>query len=274
MPPADYQVQSLTRAVSLLRAFTPEEASLTLGDLSRRTGLPRSTVHRLVVNLVQLGLLSRDPVGERYRPGLLLARLGNLALSRHQIRDVARPIMERLVHASGESSQLAALDGSVAVYIERVESDRHKLTLTHRLGDQVPLHSAGTGKCLLAFTDPAQVSRLLPCGPLPAYTVRTITDPKALLAHLADIRARGYSVDSGECEPGLTSIAAPVWDAANDLVASLCVAGPSERILAGRRDELTTLVRTAADDISIALGADLTSRRPAAASTSTKEKAG
>lgn len=262
MPSADYEVQSLTRAVSLLQTFTPEEASLTIGELSRRTGLPRSTVHRLVVNLVQLGLLSRDPITERYRPGLLLARLGNIALSQHQIRDVARPIMERLVHASGEASQLAALDGSVAVYIERVESDRHKLTLTHRLGDQVPLHSAGTGKCLLAFTDPAQARRLLPRGPLPAFTPRTLVDRDALLAHLAEIREAGYSIDSGESEPGLTSIAAPVWDAANLLVASLCVAGPSERILAERRDELTMLVRTAADDISTALGADLTRSMP------------
>src|SRR5678816_2214996 len=67
MPTPDYQVQSLTRAVALLRTFTPAEPSLTMGELSRRTGLPRSTVHRLVVNLVQLSLLSRDPLTERYR---------------------------------------------------------------------------------------------------------------------------------------------------------------------------------------------------------------
>jgi DNA-binding IclR family transcriptional regulator len=253
----DYQVQSLGRAVAILQTFSMAEPSLTIGELSRRTGLPRSTVHRLVVNLMQLGLLSRDPVTDQYRPGLLLARLGGIAVSQHQIRDVARPIMEQLVQASGEASQLAVLECGVAVYIERVESQRHRLTLTHRVGDQVPLHSAGTGKCLLAFVDPGEVAALLPPGPLPAYTARTITDRRALMAHLDEIRARGFSIDSGESEPGLTSIAAPVWDVTNRLVAALCLAGPSERILLDRLDEFTRLVGKAADDISAALGADL-----------------
>lgn len=255
----DYQVQSLGRAVAILQTFSLDDPSLTIGEMSRRTGLPRSTVHRLVVNLVQLGLLSRDPITDQYRPGLMLARLGSVAISQHQIRDVARPIMERLVQTSGEASQLAVLERGVAVYIERVESQRHKLTLTHRVGDRVPLHGAGTGKCLLAFVGPDEVDGLLPRGPLPAYTVRTITDRRALLEHLAEIRARGYSIDSGEVELGLTSIAAPVWDVTNRLVAALCLAGPSERILLDRLDELTALARRAADDISTALGADLAS---------------
>jgi DNA-binding IclR family transcriptional regulator len=188
-----------------------------------------------------------------------------IALSQHRLRDVARPIMARLVRDSGEASQLAALDRGIALYVERVESDRHMLTLAHRLGDQVPLHSAGTGKCLLAFSDPAQVRELLPGDPLPAYTSRTIVRVEALLAHLDEIRARGYSIDSGESEPGLASIAAPVWDVTHQLVAALCVAGPSERLLAERRDELTRLVRAAADDISVALGADPVSRGTAGA---------
>jgi len=257
MAASNYEVQSLIRAVALLEAFSPEAASLTIGDLSRRTSLPRSTVHRLVVNLVRLGLLTRDPLTDRYRLGLMLARLGNVALGQRQIRDVARPIMERLVRATGESSQLAELDGELAIYTEKVESDRHKLSTTHRVGDRVPLHSGGTGKCLLAFLEPAYARRILGSAPLPRYTDRTLTEPDALMTHLAEIRARGFSVDNGETEAGLASIAAPVWDATGHLVGTLCVAGPSERILAERKDELARQVQAAADQISAALGVDL-----------------
>src|SRR5688572_22109289 len=99
--------------------------------MSRRTALPRSTVHRLVVNLVRLGLLARDPVNDRYRLGLMLARLGNVALSRRHVGTVARPVMERLVHLSGESSMMATLDGRVAVYTDKVESERHRLSINN-----------------------------------------------------------------------------------------------------------------------------------------------
>ncbi len=256
MPAPDYQVQSLARAAALLRAFSMEEPLLTIGELSARTNLPRSTVHRLVVNLVHLGLLARDPISDKYRPGLMLARLGNLALGRRHLRDLARPVMERLVRHSGESSVLAAIDGDVAVYVEKAESERRSLSITSRIGDLVPLHCTGTGKCLLAFMNPDEAIRLLRSNGLPRRTGRTITDLEAMLDHLAEIRARGYAVDGGESEEGLASIAAPVWDAANRLAGALCVAGPSERVLAEEGGALAAMVQAAAEEISKTLGAD------------------
>jgi IclR family acetate operon transcriptional repressor len=252
----DYQVQSLARAVALLQTFSVERPTQTIGEMSRRTALPRSTVHRLVVNLVRLGLLARDPVNDRYRLGLMLARLGNVALSRRHVGTVARPVMERLVHLSGESSMMATLDGRVAVYTDKVESERHRLSINNRIGDLVPMHCTGTGKCLLAFMNPDEVLRVLKVSGLPRRTARTLTDLPALLHDLAEIRSRGYSIDRGESEEGLTSIAAPIWDAAGTLVGTVCVAGPSERILAESHDKLAALVRAAGAEISRGLGAD------------------
>jgi IclR family transcriptional regulator, KDG regulon repressor len=253
VPAATYAVQSLERAVSLLMCFSVGEPELTIGDLARRSSLPRSTVHRLVVNLVRLGFLTRDPLTERYRLGLLLAELGTIALSRTGLREKARPIMQRLADDTGEVSCLAVLEHDRAVYIEVVEG-RHGLRLRAAVGGVAQLHTSATGTMLLAHLPEADVRRIAAQTNLPGFTPRTIRRIEPLLERLADIRRRGFSIDNGESEEGLTGVAAPVRFAGGDVQAALVIAGPAERILGDDPARMGQVVVAAANEISALLG--------------------
>jgi IclR family KDG regulon transcriptional repressor len=253
LPSSTYAVQSLERAASLLRSFTAAEPELSIGDLARRSNLPRSTVHRLVVNLMRLGFLARDPRSERYRLGLLLAELGTIALSRMGLREKARPFMERLAEQTGEVVCLAVIERNRSMYVEVVEG-RHGLRLRATVGSSAPLHASATGTVLLAYMAEAEVRRLAAETGLPKLTARTITQIAPLLERLAAIRARGFSIDEGESEEGLTGLAAPVRTPDGAVVAALVIAGPSARIIAEEGRRWARVVVAAADEISAALG--------------------
>jgi DNA-binding IclR family transcriptional regulator len=250
--PPTYAVQSLERAASLLRSFSPADPELTIGDLARRTNLPRSTVHRLVVNLTRLGFLARDARTERYRLGLLLAELGTIALSRMGLREKARPIMERLADQTGEVLCLAVPERNRSVYVEVVEG-RHGLRLRATVGSTAPLHASATGTVLLAHMPEAEVRRIAAQAGLPQLTARTITQIEPLLERLEAIRSRGFSIDEGESEDGLTGLAAPVRSPGGAVVAALVIAGPGTRVLADHGQRWASLLVAAADEISVAL---------------------
>src|SRR6266545_4248287 len=168
-PPATYNVQSLERAAALLNCFSASEPELTIGELARRSHLPRSTVHRLVVNLVRLGFLARDQQSDRYRLGLLLAELGTIALSRMGLREKARPIMDRLADETGEVVCLAVLEQNRSVYVEVVEG-HHGLRLRATVGSVAPLHASATGTVLLAYMPEAEVRGIAAETGLPKLT--------------------------------------------------------------------------------------------------------
>jgi DNA-binding IclR family transcriptional regulator len=253
VPAVTYAVQSLERAASLLMCFSVAEPELSIGDLARRSSLPRSTVHRLVVNLVRLGFLTRDPRTERYRLGLLLAELGTIALSRMGLREIARPIMARLADETGEVACLAVLEHNRAVYIDVVEG-RHGLQLRAAVGGVAQLHTSATGTMLLAHLSEAEVRRIAVQTNLPRFTPRTITKIEPLLERLAEIRRRGFSIDNGESEEGLTGLAAPVRSASGEVQAALVIAGPAERILGDDPARMAHVVVAAANEISALVG--------------------
>ena len=253
MPVATYNVQSLERAAALLRSFSANDPELTIGELARRSNLPRSTVHRLVVNLVRLGFLSRNPRTDRYRLGLLLAELGAIALSRMGLREKARPIMQRLAEQTGEVVCLAVLENNRSVYVEVVEG-HHGLRLRATFGSVAPLHSSATGTMLLAHLPEVDVRRFAVLTGLPRLTSRTITTVEPLLKRLSDVRARGYSIDDGETEEGLTGLAAPVRGPGGVVEAALVIAGPGTRVLAEHGRRWAPVVVAAADEISASLG--------------------
>jgi DNA-binding IclR family transcriptional regulator len=250
---ATYAVQSLERAASLLTSFTLAQPELTIGDLARRSKLPRSTVHRLAVNLARLGFLTRDARSDRYRLGLLFAELGSVALSRMGLRETARPIMTRLAEQTGEVVCLAVLEQDRSVYVEVIEG-RHGLRLRATVGSHAPIHSSATGTLLLAYQPEAEVRRISARTGLPRLTGKTITSLAPLLERLAEIRARGYSLDFGETEEGLTGLAAPVRSSDGTVEAALVIAGPAPRVLAENGRRWAPVVVAAANDISAALG--------------------
>jgi DNA-binding IclR family transcriptional regulator len=245
-------IQSVQRAVTLLKAFESGPSELGVSELSRKAQLHKSTASRLLATLEREGLLERVPGTEKYRLGFLLVRLAGQVAHFGDVRQAARPELIALAEHSRETVHLAVIDGAEVINVDQVAGP-HIVGLSNWIGRKTPLHCAANGKALLAFQPAATIERVL-AGPLPRFTERTITDPAWLRAELEEVRRRGYAVALGEIEEGLNAVAAPVRDADGQVVAAVSVSGPAYRVLAKQVAELGALTVEAADKISARMG--------------------
>jgi DNA-binding IclR family transcriptional regulator len=249
-----------SRLLQVLGAFSAEHLHLSLSEISRRTGLPLTTAHRFAGELLAWGALERDARG-RYRVGLRLWEVAALAPRGLGLREIAMPFLEDLYEATHENVQLAVLDGDDVVYVERI-SGRNAVRVHTRVGGRWPAHTTGVGLVLLAYAPAGEQERYL-AGPLaacPAFTARTITDPGRLRRELAEVRRQGLAVSDGQITLDALSVAAPVRDAAGEVVAALSIVVTSGTIGPAT---LAPAVR------STALGISRAMRRPEAGHLST-----
>jgi DNA-binding IclR family transcriptional regulator len=193
----------LARGVLLLRACGDSGTALTLAELALRTGLPKPTAHRLIGELVRLGLVERTPDGS-YRIDLGLFVLGQSAPSVRELRDAALPYLGDLHEATHENVHLAVPDGTDTLFLEKV-TGRRATPIVSRTGGRLPAHCTATGKVFLA-QDPRPPHRTLR-----RLTPRTLVLPGQLARDLALTRARGYGVNLEEAEIGVSAVAAPIY---------------------------------------------------------------
>ncbi|GAA3461582.1 IclR family transcriptional regulator [Saccharothrix longispora] len=237
----------LDRAFSLLSVFSADRPAVTLSELSRHTGLPLSTTHRLVASLVDLRALERGADG-RYSVGLRLLELGVLSPGSLDLRDRAVPFLEDLCEVTRHNVQLAVRDGAEVVYVERI-SARDAVNVVTRVGSRMPLHCTGVGLVLLAHA-PADVREAVLAAPLRRFTPRTVTSPGPLREALARARRDGYAISDRQIELITYSVAAPVRGPGGDVVASVSAVVPTGT----RTDTVVPAVRTCGLAISRALG--------------------
>src|SRR6185312_14254457 len=190
----------LARAAALLDAFDDEHRELTLAALVGRSGLPRSTAHRMAAQMVALGWL--DKHGGRYRIGNRLFALSGLAPVRHTLREAVLPFLQDLYEATRTTVQLGVLDGDRVLIVEKITGHRRMPMLT-QVGGQIPAYCSS-----LAHSDADTVDAVL-AGELPARTPRTLTDPDAIRREIATVRERGYAHDFEEGNAGVSCIGAP-----------------------------------------------------------------
>ncbi|MEU4650135.1 IclR family transcriptional regulator [Nocardia fluminea] len=226
----------LERAAAVLACF-PGGAALTLDEVSARTGLPRSTTHRLLVELSGLGWTKR--VDNRFELGMALFELGERVALKHRLRSAALPFMQDLYAVTGQTVHLAVRDGTDAVYVEKIHG-HSALPLPSQTGGRLPLTCTAVGKALLA-TESAEVQADILNRPLRSYTRHSITDPKLLARQLDDVRRNGVALEREESALGGSCLAAPVL-AAGQPVAALSVSVPSARFTP---ELLAPAVRTA-----------------------------
>ncbi|NMI02204.1 IclR family transcriptional regulator [Pseudonocardia sp. K10HN5] len=212
------------RVLDVLAAFTTDRPRLTLTEISRRSELPLTTTHRLVGELAAWGALERDEDG-RYGIGLRLWEVGALAPRSLGLRESAMPFLEDLYEVTRENVQLAVLDGTEVVYVERL-SGRAAVNVITRVGMRLPLHATGVGLVLLAHADAELQERVL-AAPLRRYTDKTICSADELRRVLADVRRTGVAISDGQIELVALSVAAPVRGASGDVVAALSVVVPA-----------------------------------------------
>lgn len=254
-------IQSVERAIALLMAFGQGEPDLGVTELSRRMGLHKSTVSRLLATLEQGGLVEQDPRTGRFRLGLGLATLAGLALNQLDVRDVAHPYLTDLARISGETTTLSVLDGREAVNVEEVPGPQPVKHIGW-VGKRLPLHATAAGKPLLAHLGAAALEDIL-SRPLLRYTPRTLTDVDALRRELERVRRIGYALAEEEYEPGSTAIGAAVRDHRGAVVASITISGPSFRLPSEKLPGLGGLVNRTAARISASLGYAERTQEPA-----------
>lgn len=237
----------LGRALRLLAAFGPTRPLMTLSQIARQAGLPPSTAHRLLGELVAWGALERDTDG-CYRIGLRLWELAALAPRGTGLRERALPFLEDLSQITRENVQLAVREGAEVVFIERIAGSGAVPVFT-RVGGRFALTATGVGLVLLAHA-PAEVQDEVLAAPIERYTPKTITDPGALRRMLADVRTNGFSISDRQVTMDSLSVGAPVHDVRGQVIAavSLVVHHGSASPHA-----LTPLVRTSARAISRAV---------------------
>lgn len=231
----------LERALAILNVLAEADTDLGTNEIARRSGVNPSSASRLLTTLARANLVRRVPDTGRYQLGLRLVELGNAAVSRTDLRTLARPHLKALMEATGETATLSVPGDTTAITLDFVPSPAN-VRSTAELGRAAIPHATAVGKVYLSYgAAPAQ-----PPPQLVAYTSRTVTDRKVLEKALAEVRERGWAEALEERELGMHAIAAPVLDAGAGLVAILGLQGPSWRFdLAAMRAAVPQLLEHA-----------------------------
>ncbi|WP_405589277.1 IclR family transcriptional regulator [Streptomyces sp. NBC_01190] len=240
-------VQSLERAFDLLERMADSGGEVGLSELSATSGLPLPTIHRLMRTLVACGYVRQQP-NRRYALGPRLIRLGEGAS--RLLGSWARPYLAELVDATGETANMALLDGDEVVYVAQAPS-RHSMRMFTEVGRRVLPHSTGVGKALLADLPAGEVRALLARTGMPAATEHTITEPDLFIAELERIRDRGYAVDDNEQELGVRCLAVSVPDAPT--AAAISVSGPAGRLTEAATEAMVPVLLAVARRLAAAL---------------------
>jgi DNA-binding IclR family transcriptional regulator len=217
---------TLSRATRVLEVFGPETSSLTASDISRRTGIPMASTHRLVGQMVELGLLEKGP-DKLLRVGVRLWELGWRSTAALGLRNVAMPYLEDLQSVVRQHTQLAVLEGTDVLYIERLSARGRTTVNITRVAGRLPAHTCSSGLVLLAFA-PTELQEDVLATPRPrAYTARTITDSSELRRQLAETRGRGGATQTGTVHLDAAGVAAPIRGHSNTVVAAVSVIVPN-----------------------------------------------
>jgi len=254
-PKSDYAIQTVANALTLLESFHEDE-DLGVTELSRRLGLHKNNVFRLLATLEERGYV--EQVADRYRLSVRCLELGHAFVRGRRLLREAQPILERLAWDAGEAVHLGVLSEFDVVHLAGEQPDQ-LLLAGLRVGRRLPAHCTALGKVLLAFaSEPTREAydreRASP-GRLAARTPATLVDRDKLFEHLRGVAVQGFALDLEECERGVACAAAPVLDGTGRLVAAVSASGPVTRLDEGAllRDVAPRVV-AAAERLSFLLG--------------------
>ena len=250
--------QSLERGLAILSAFYSDRPLIGVSELSRELALSRSTAHRYIATLARLGYLQQDPDSKRYRLGPKVLDLGFSAINSMDVREISAPHLRRLSDETGHTVNLAILDGTDVVYIERcrtAQPGQRDIDLNLHVGARLPAYCTAMGKAILAFVPEDRREAIIERIDFVSRGPNTITDPAEFRAELERIRVSGFAVNDEELAYGLRSIAAPIQAHSGEVLAALNLA--VHRTMS-TMDELIArfgpAVKQTAEDISLGMG--------------------
>ncbi len=226
--PMTDSVRSVERALDILLCFTLEKPTLSLTQIAEHVGMHKSTIHRLLTTLEAKRFVTRDKATGMYQLGFRFIELAAIMLNDIDINRWAQPYLHHLSVLSGETVDLAVLDGDHVVYLQVVESPQ-RVKIAAAVGQRLPLYCTATGKAFLAYLPEYQVREMLANG-LTKYTENTVTSLTDLDQDLRKTRERGFSISKEEYEKDINAVAAPVLDANGCPLAVIAIVGPSYRL--------------------------------------------
>lgn len=252
---ANYLIQSVSHALDILESFTKTEDELGVTALSKKLGLHKNNVFRLLATLEHRGYIEQNRTTENYRLGPKTLQLGSIFIEQRECRRQARPVLEDLMAGTGETAVVAVLRANKVIYMDSVESGR-TVRAVSRIGAMFPAHCTAAGKVQLSFLPSAEIERLYPERELDPKTALTLQTREALTNALAAIREQGYAVENEECDLEVKSIAAPVRDFSKNVIAAVGIVAPANRLSEGRLEKngFIAQVRAAAMALSGKLG--------------------
>jgi DNA-binding IclR family transcriptional regulator len=245
------KVGVLDKAMVILNAFERSDVALHPKEVAARTGLPISTVYRLLRALEEHGMLEAHE-RSRYRLGIALLRLGSRVAEGLELRRQVRPHLEWLNERTGENAELQVRREQARVPLDLVRSSQHLRPIVE-VGTAVPLHLGAAGKVLLAWL-PKEEWEPLAVASVARFGDERTFDLEHLRLQLLRVRQEGWAASSGERSAGVAAIAAPVFDALGDVTGAVLVSAPAARMLAKQRRKYVPLVREAAARASRSLG--------------------
>jgi DNA-binding IclR family transcriptional regulator len=239
---------SLENALHVLELFSSGEQELGIGDMAERLGIANSTAHRLATTLMSEGFMAKNRHTNLYRLSTSILALGHIVAKQSELHNISKPVLEALVRESNETAHIGVLKDFDAVYLSKVDC-ANPVPLLSYPGKRNPAHCTSTGQVLLAH-QPAKVQEAFLLAGLKRYTSKTITDPGALLRLFQQIENQGYALSVEELHEGVASISAPIRNGKCQVVASVSIAGPTQRINGRTIPRLIQLVMKSADEIS------------------------
>lgn len=255
--------ESATRVADVLFLFMDESETLGVTEISRRLGVHKTIVYRVLRSLASRGFVVSDASSRRYRLGPAAAALGARALRDLDLRSAALPVLRRLQRETKETTTVSELLGSYRVYLDQVPSPQ-EIKMTVEVGRLFPLHAASSSLAILAFAPPDLREHVL-TGPLERLTPKTKVSREELEHSLAKIQSSGVTCSFGERQSGTGSVAAPVFGIDGYARGSLSICGPVHRFDEAAVERFAPLVREAAREVSLQLGATEASLKTSAA---------
>ncbi len=243
-------LQSVQKGLRILQLFTSESPVWGLTEIANKLQLNKSTVSRLVTDLVAEGFLQKER--KKYSLGFSLLSMSGVITSHLEIHRESKDILKKLVDDLGETAHIAVLEGKEITYVHKIEC-RNPVRLLSSIGKKNPVSCTSAGKVLLAFKSNDMIDSLIEAG-LPRMGPNSVTDSDQLKDQLIQIKEQGYSICINEMHENVVSIAASVRDYTGDVVAAVSIVGTGERIHDQRINQFVEAIIEAAKEVSIRLG--------------------
>lgn len=246
------KVLSVDKALIIIKLLAEKGRDMKLTEISEELDINKGTLHGLISTLKFHGFIDQDGKTQKYRLGLYLIELGDIASKSLDIIQITSPIIEEVSNKLQETVHIAKLDNFDVVYVDKKES-KQSMRIYTSIGSRNPAYCTGVGKAMLAYLDEDTLNMLLP-EKVEKFTPNTVTDKEEFIKRLKLIKEKGYALDNEEFSVGLKCVAAPIFNHEGKAIYGLSVSGPSVRMTEEKVQESIKLIKLAAEKISRKIG--------------------